>query len=71
MIVHLEQLLGAKAKIELHLFNIADMTVNQADISKAQHLLGCQPQVSLKQGVQQLCVWYLAEREWASQVVTD
>jgi nucleoside-diphosphate-sugar epimerase len=71
MIAYLEQLLKAKAKIEYHPFNLADMSANQADISKAQRLLDWQPQVSLKQGMRLLCDWYLTEREWASQVVTD
>jgi UDP-glucuronate 4-epimerase len=70
MIGHLEKNMGAKANIEYHPFHIADMTANQADITKAIHLLGWQPQVNLEDGIQRLCDWYLKEREWASQVVT-
>lgn len=71
MIALLEENMGAKANIEYHPFHIADMTANQADISKAIHLLGWQPQVNLEDGIQRLCDWYLAEREWASQIVTE
>ena len=71
MIARLEKCLGAKANIEYHPFHIADMTANQADISKAIHLLGWQPQVNLEDGIQRLCNWYLNEREWASQIVTN
>lgn len=71
MIARLEQFMGVKGNIEHHPFHMADMTANQADISKARRLLGWNPRVDLEEGMQQLCNWYLAEREWASQVVTD
>ncbi len=71
MIAHLEKNMGAKANIKYHPFHIADMTANQADIRKAIHLLGWQPLVNLEDGIQRLCNWYLTEREWASQIVTE
>lgn len=71
MISTLERLLNAKAKIENHPFNKADMVANQADISKARRLLGWDPRINLETGMQQLCEWYLTEREWAGKVVTN
>jgi len=35
----------------------------------AREILGWAPTVSLQQGVQRLVDWYLANREWASQLV--
>ena len=46
------------------------MLANQADVSKARALLGWEPQVSLDEGMRRLVDWYLAERSWASQVIT-
>lgn len=47
------------------------MMKNLADVRKAGQLLGWQPLVNLQQGVQNLVNWYLQEREWASQIITD
>jgi len=44
---------------------------NLADVSKARKVLGWEPQVRLKEGVRNLVDWYLAERSWASQVLTE
>jgi hypothetical protein len=44
------------------------MLSNLADVSKARQLLGWEPQVSLAEGMRRLVDWYLAERDWASQV---
>jgi len=33
-------------------------------------LLGWQPQVGMREGVQRLVEWYHAERSWASEVLT-
>ena len=71
MIAQLEELLGEKALIERSPAHKADMLANQADISKARILLGWEPQVGLREGMGKLVDWYLAERSWASQVITD
>ncbi len=70
MIARLEALLGEKARIEYLPAHKADMLANQADISKARRLLSWEPQVNLEEGMKRLVDWYLAERSWASQVVT-
>ncbi|MCX7976628.1 MAG: NAD-dependent epimerase/dehydratase family protein [Bellilinea sp.] len=67
----IEDLLGKKARLEFLPFHPADMMKNLADVHKAKQLLGWQPQVNLQQGVQNLVNWYLQEREWASQIITD
>jgi nucleoside-diphosphate-sugar epimerase len=71
MIARLESMLGIKANLVHHPFHKADMLANQADVSKARRLLGWEPQVGLDEGMRRLVDWYLAERSWASQVITE
>ena len=71
MIERLEELLGCKANIIRQPAHKADMTSNLADISKARRLLGWEPQVELREGMRRLVAWYLAEREWAKDIITD
>lgn len=71
LIAMIEEQLGQKAQIEHHPFHPADMMNNLADVSKARQLLGWQPRVGLREGVRNLIDWYLAERKWASQVITE
>jgi len=70
MIQRLEVLLGERAEIVRHTAHKADMLANQADVSKARRLLGWEAQVGLEEGMRRLVEWYLAERDWASQIVT-
>lgn len=70
MIQRLEGLLGERAEIVRHTAHKADMLANQADVSKARRLLGWEAQVGLEEGMRRLVEWYLAERDWASQIVT-
>jgi UDP-glucuronate 4-epimerase len=67
----LEDRLGKTARVEYLPLHKADALGNLADVSKAKHLLGWEPQVSLNEGVGQLVDWYLAERLWASLVQTE
>lgn len=71
LIEMLETRLGKRAQIQQYPFNKADMLTNWADVSKARQLLGWEPQVSLQDGVTQLADWYLAERAWASEILTE
>lgn len=71
MISELEDLIGCKANIIRRPAHKADMLSNLADVSKARRLLGWEPQVSLRQGMKNLVDWYQAERDWASQVITE
>lgn len=67
----LEGQLGRKAKVEYRPLHRADMTANLAQVDKAGRLLGWEPKVSLEAGLRVTVSWYLAEREWASQVDTS
>lgn len=71
MIRILEENIGNKAHVEYYPFHPADMLANQADVEKAKRLLGWEPRVSLQEGMQKLVDWYMAERSWASQVITS
>ncbi len=71
MITNLEELLGCKAIITKHPLSIADIASSQADVQKAKRILNWQPKVNIKDGMKQLCDWYITEREWASQVITN
>ena len=66
----IEELTGKQARVEYGPPNLADMFTNQADVGKARRLLGWNPQVNLRQGLQDLIAWYNAERDWAKDVLT-
>jgi UDP-glucuronate 4-epimerase len=66
----IEDVTGKKAQIERHPPNPADMLTNWADVGKAKKLLGWQPQVGMRQGVEALVEWYNTERSWAKEVLT-
>jgi len=70
MLEKLEGMLGKRAQVVRHEFHKADMSANQADVSKAARLLGWQPQVGLEEGMRRLVDWYLAERQWARDILT-
>ena len=71
MIRMLEEIIGQKAHIEHLAVNPADMWANWANVEKAGRLLGWEPQISLREGMQRTVNWYNAERGWAAQVNTD
>jgi len=66
----LEELTGKQASVEYGPPNPADMFTNHADVSKARRMLGWDPQVGLREGLQRLIAWYNAEREWAKEILT-
>ena len=70
-IAMLEERLGKKARIRYIPSHKADVLTNVADVTKARQLLGWQPQVSMSQGLTNLVDWYLANRDWAKEIVTD
>jgi UDP-glucuronate 4-epimerase len=65
----IEELTGKKANLQYGPPNLADMFMNQADVTKARELLGWNPQVNLSDGIKKLIDWYHAEREWAKDVL--
>ncbi|MCJ7621993.1 MAG: GDP-mannose 4,6-dehydratase [Anaerolineaceae bacterium] len=71
MVRVLEEYIGQKANIEHHPFPKADMLANQANVNKAGQLLGWEPQINLRTGMRRMVDWYMQERDWASQVLTQ
>ncbi|MGA2489923.1 MAG: NAD-dependent epimerase/dehydratase family protein [Anaerolineales bacterium] len=71
LIALLEHRIGRKAIIERHPPNLADMVANYADVHKARNLLEWRPKVDLEEGVARLVEWYIAERKWAHEIITE
>jgi nucleoside-diphosphate-sugar epimerase len=71
LIAMMEEFTGKKAEIEYHPFHKADMMSNWADVHKAGQVLGWEPQVGLRQGIQRTIEWYQANRDWAKEINTD
>ena len=65
-----EDLTGKKADIKYSPPNLADMFMNQANVTKAREMLGWNPQVNLRQGIGNLIEWYKSERSWAKDILT-
>ena len=65
-----EELAGKKTNVQYGPPNLADMFMNQANVTKAREMLGWNPQVKLHEGIKNLIDWYYAEREWAKDVLT-
>ena len=65
-----EDLTGKKANVQYGPPNLADMFMNQANVTKAREMLGWNPQVNLREGIGNLIEWYKAEREWAKDILT-
>ncbi len=66
----LEELTGKKANAQYGPPNLADMFMNQADVSKARAMLGWDPQVRLAEGISSLIEWYKSEQSWAKDILT-
>jgi UDP-glucuronate 4-epimerase len=65
----IEQLVGKRAVWQTQPMHPADVKATWADITKARTLLGWEPQVSLEEGLRRSVAWYLANRDWAKEVV--
>lgn len=70
LITMTEALVGGKAEVIRHPAHPADMHQNHADVTKARQMLGWEPRVGLREGMQALVGWYNAEREWAKDIET-
>jgi len=53
-----EEVIGRKARIELHPAKQEDVPVTHADLTKARRVLGYEPQVGLHEGVRRFVAWY-------------
>ena len=56
----IEELTGKKADVQYGPPNLADMFMNQANVTKAREMLGWNPQVNLSDGISNLIEWYKA-----------
>ena len=65
-----EKLTGKKANVQYGPPNLADMFMNQANVTKAREMLGWNPQVNLAEGIGNLIEWYKVERSWAKDILT-
>jgi nucleoside-diphosphate-sugar epimerase len=65
----IEDLTGKKANVQYGPPNLADMFMNQADVTKARDMLNWNPQVKLREGIKNLIDWYYANREWAHEIL--
>jgi UDP-glucuronate 4-epimerase len=65
-----EELTGKTAKVQYGPPNLADVSMNHADVTKAKNMLGWNPQVDLRDGIKNLIDWYYAERDWAKDILT-
>ena len=70
LVTLVEELTGKKANVQYGPPNLADMFMNQADVTKAREVLGWNPQVKLREGIGNLIEWYKAERSWAKDILT-
>jgi nucleoside-diphosphate-sugar epimerase len=66
----IEDLTGKKANVQYGPPNLADMFMNQANVTKAREMLGWNPQVNLREGIGNLIEWYKTERSWAKDILT-
>ncbi len=63
-LIHLiESSLGRTAILKRAPSQPGDVHITYAGISKAQRLLGYQPRVSIEEGIERFCSWYLTEYE--------
>jgi UDP-glucuronate 4-epimerase len=67
----IEELTGKKANVQYGPPNLADMFMNQANVTKAREMLGWNPQVRLAEGIGNLIEWYKSERSWAKDILTQ
>jgi UDP-glucuronate 4-epimerase len=65
----IEHLVGKPAVWQTQPMHPADVKATWADITKARALLGWEPQVSVEEGLRRSVEWYLANRDWAKEVV--
>ncbi len=68
VIGNLEHLLGKDAQINFQPFHRADITETQAEISKANRLLGWKPETDLAEGLARTVSWYRQNHSLSSQI---
>ena len=71
MIHILEEKIGKEANLRKYPAIKADMLTSEADVNKARTLLGWEPRFTMDQGIQCMVDWYMRERDWVRDVITD
>jgi nucleoside-diphosphate-sugar epimerase len=71
LIHRIEMLLAKDANIDFMDPAPADVPATWANINKARHMLGWQPQTGLDDGLSTCVHWYLDQRDWAKDVNTS
>ena len=71
LIERVSKITGKTANIMNLPINCADIRASWADTGKARDLLGWEPKVTLEEGIPRMVDWYLKERSWASQIITE
>ena len=61
----IESALGRRAEIRYEPRPLADPVLTWANIDHARRVLGWAPEVSLEEGINRTCAWYLENRDWA------
>ena len=62
-IAAMETVSGKRARLEPQPKLAADVYVTYADIGKAQKLLGFEPKVSIREGIERFWTWYEQEQQ--------
>lgn len=68
LIAGFEEALGKKAVIDQRPFHAGDMRSTQADVSKANRLLGWKPMIEPTEGFRRTVEWYKANRSWLKHI---
>jgi UDP-glucuronate 4-epimerase len=65
-LIHLiEDALGRKAIVKPTPEQPGDVRLTYADIGKAQRLLGYRPRISIEEGIERFCAWFMREQDRA------
>jgi nucleoside-diphosphate-sugar epimerase len=67
----IESRLGKRALVKNLPLHPSDVTATWADISRAKSMLGWHPQTPVEVGIESLCEWYLQNRAWAKDILTE
>ena len=65
----IERNLDREATIEYAPRHCADVLATWANVNKARDLLGWEPQVPIKEGIQRSVDWYRENRDWAKSIL--
>ncbi len=64
MISYIEEFTGRKARFEFRQFHKADVYETHADISRARRMLGWEPEVDLRRGIERTVEWFKDNWFW-------